>query len=769
MRQRKKLRRCAGGAVVVAVLAGLVALPASPALAAPTAPAATATGAAVGSDLAVTHGLQYAPGGRVGLTGTAAAGASVRIEGLPGQSGAVGRPVTVRANERGKWIVFTDAGSATAQSYELVITSGGSSITVTTRASTDHTPVQRAVTVPAGQTFVRGERPTVTGTADAYTSVQVVGLPGWKPGLPGAGAVADERGEWTVTGDQPASGYFVVEARGSGLGQNESVQEWVEQASTSGEFEAFTVDDGLAYAPGTRLALTGRTLPGAVVKVDGLPVPYGTPDSRKAYRTTATADGTWEVVTEAGLATAEHYDLTFTVGGSTVERRAVSDDSYAPVERDVTVTAGQTFVQGEVVTVTGTADAHTSVRVEGIPGRGPGYGVQADRDGNWSASSAGPVNYAFEVRVTGQQHGALSPEVTGRILPALREGEFEAFTVDRGLSYIPGRMLGVTGKALPYSRISVDGVPQPNGGTGSQVVYADIDGRWALMSYGEARADRYALTFSVGGSSVGHTAVADPDLEVIERDLAFAPGQHFVTGERATLRGTADADSVVGVTGLPGGEKLQIVLADADGNWYAKSEAPVTERTAVLVQGLGHGAVSAIQGAIIPEEGTASVSVATTSFTKGKKQLIEGTAAPKAKVDIYSGSKYLMHVTADADGKWSYTTGAVINTDTFTRTLKSEGAEDVTFTLIAAEQEQTAPITVSTTTFAKGQKQLIEGTAAPKSRVDVYSGSKYLMHVIAGADGKWSYTTGAVITDDTFTRTLKSASTKDVTFTLHAR
>ncbi|MDP4335009.1 hypothetical protein Q7F20_16665, partial [Curtobacterium sp. A7_M15] len=78
------------------------------------------------------------------------------------------------------------------------------------------------------------------------------------------------------------------------------------------------------------------------------------------------------------------------------------------------------------------------------------------------------------------------------------------------------------------------------------------------------------------------------------------------------------------------------------------------------------------------------------------------------------------------------------------------------------------PITVTTKTFTTGQKQKIEGTAQPGARVNVYSGTKYLMNVTADEDGNWNYTTGAAITDATFTRTLKSTGTDDTTFTLTA-
>ncbi|MFJ2978319.1 hypothetical protein ACIPEP_05635 [Curtobacterium sp. NPDC087082] len=778
-KQNHTARRCAGGAIAVAVLAGLVTLPAAPATAAPGPVAASQVAERTAQQdttaaLAVTHGLEYAPGDRLGLTGTAAPNADVTITGLPRKSGTIDRPVTVRSDQSGKWIAFTVPGSALAESYDLTVASGGRSIDVTTRATDGYRLSERELTIPAGQRFVRGEAVTLTGTADAYSSVAVLGLPGWKPGEPGTGTKADENGDWSITSEQPASGVLLLEARGLGLGQTRWVQGSIEQEALPGEFEAFTIDDGLRYAPGGRLALLGEALPGSVITVDGLPERHGGPAVGTTRRLTADDDGTWRLLTPQGSATADRYDLTFTVGGSSRSERATADESFVPVQRDVTVTEGQTYVHGEVVTVTGTADANTSVRVDGLPGRALGYGVTTDRRGNWTATSADPVTGRFQVRVQGLQHGALSPVVTGVVEQAPREGEFEAFAVERGLTYVPGGTVGLSGTALPFSRITVDGLPSASGPSRTDSVVADVDGAWAIASSDRAAtADRYELTFTVAGSSVTRTVTADPDLEVVERPLAFANGQSFVIGERATIRGTSDAFAVVHFRGLPGDPTNgKIVIADADGNWVATSGAPLTGRTPIIVIGFGDGGqFRTLQGTINPSERpqTPPITVVTKTFVTGQKQLIEGSAAPKARVNVYSGSKYLMHVIAGADGKWSYTTGAVITDDTFTRTLKSEGAEDVTFTLTAAEQEQAAPITVSTTTFAKGQKQLIEGTAAPKARVDVYSGSKYLMHVIAGADGKWSYTTGAVITTDTFTRTLKSAGTKDVTFTLHAR
>ncbi|MCC8907780.1 hypothetical protein [Curtobacterium sp. GD1] len=668
-------QRCAGGAIAVAVLAGLVALPATSATAAAAAAQTTAvaqsTERSTSAALAVTHGLQFAPGDRVGLTGTAAPDAEVTIAGLPGKNGAIDKPATVLADHTGKWVVATSAGSARADSYDLTVTSGGTSIDVTTKADPDYHLVERELTVPAGQRFVAGERPVVSGTADAYSIVIVRGLPG-TPSSDAVGAIADENGDWSIRAAQPASGAIVVDVTGQSLGQSKTVQEHVELEARAGEFEAFTIEDGLTYAPGTRLALSGEALPGSAIKVEGLPTNPGVPNLGPTQRIVADAFGKWKLFTPGKSATADGYDITFTVAGSTRVERVTADEAYAPVQRDFTVAEGQTFVVGEIATVTGTADAFSTVRVDGLPGRTGIYGVEADRHGNWTATSAVPATAAFTVQASGFEHGGFSEVVKRTIQP--EQTQTAPITVAT-TSFVKGQKQLIEGTAAPKARVDIY-----SGSKYLMNVTADGAGKWS-----------------------------------------------YTTGA------VINDDTFTRILKSDGAEDLEFTLTAAE----QEQKAPIT--------------------------------VVTTSFVKGQKQLIEGTAAPKARVDIYSGSKYLMNVTADAAGKWSYTTGAVINDDTFTRTLKSDGAKDLTFTLTAAEQEQKAPITVDTTTFVKGQKQLIEGTAEPKAKVNIYSGSKYLMNVTANAEGKWSYTTGAVITDDRFTRTLKSEGAKDLTFTLNAQ
>ncbi|MDP4335268.1 hypothetical protein Q7F20_18000 [Curtobacterium sp. A7_M15] len=298
-------------------------------------------------------------------------------------------------------------------------------------------------------------------------------------------------------------------------------------------------------------------------------------------------------------------------------------------------------------------------------------------------------------------------------------------------------------------------------------VTADADGHWQIdLNEYATDTDQFTLTLTAPKREpVTVTFTAAPD--AAPTPVTVTSETTYTRGEGTTVHGTGPANTTIRYQ-LDDIEFVNPVTADADGHWQIdlNEYATDTDQFTLTITAPKREPVTVTFTA--EEQSLAPITVSTGTFVQGQRQKIEGTAQPGARVDVYSGSKYLMNVTADNDGTWNYTTGAPITTDTFTRILKTRGTDDVTFTL-TAEKNETAPITVTTTTFIKGQKQKIEGTAQPGARVDVYAGSMYLMNVTADATGDWRYTTGAAITGSTFTRTLTSAGTDDTTFTLIAR
>lgn len=342
------------------------------------------------------------------------------------------------------------------------------------------------------------------------------------------------------------------------------------------------------------------------------------------------------------------------------------------------------------------------------------------------------------------------------------------FAVDAVQSFVSGERVTISGTAAAGEEIHVMNLP---GGSGVETATADATGAWSLTSPGAAQG-RFSVVVGDGQHSARVTLLptheAGDEVPIVVDPIRFTPGEKLV------LTGTAAPNADLVITGVPQdaaqGTPVALVgvRAGADGRFHAGgiTLSAQLERFDVTFH-LGSQKVTATAVSAEAEAEVTPLTVSTTSFVTGQKQVIEGTAPAGARVDVYSGTKRLMDVTADQNGAWSYTTGSAIMTDTFSRTLKTAGQDDVTFVL-TAEKVDAAGLTVSTTTFAKGTKQLVEGTAPAGARIGVHSGSKWLMDVTANAEGKWSYVTGAAITADTFTRTLKSAGVDDVTFTLTA-
>ncbi|MBX8827724.1 Ig-like domain-containing protein, partial [Ochrobactrum sp. SFR4] len=72
---------------------------------------------------------------------------------------------------------------------------------------------------------------------------------------------------------------------------------------------------------------------------------------------------------------------------------------------------------------------------------------------------------------------------------------------------------------------------------------------------------------------------------------------------------------------------------------------------------------------VVADEGIYAGVIAKNGFTNDKTLELKGTTEPFATVRIYNGSTQIGEVKADADGKWTYTTGSLPDgTHTF-RTL----------------------------------------------------------------------------------------------------
>ncbi|SFF50351.1 hypothetical protein [Curtobacterium sp. YR515] len=651
--------------------------------------------------------------------------------------------------------------------------------TATAATSSAVAPVRDAVvTIESDPYFAPGSQVHLSGTGPSNEWVEVDGLPTDQDGAPTQVPI-DHRGVWTTSIPSDGASSYRITATPVHLESNRFTpigaaiaQTLTADASYSIVERELSVTDGLEVRRGSTAVLSGVANAFTPVQVEF---------ESGVVRTQADHAGRWSAESRSAVTSDQpvrvlaNTDADRDFSAIVQVELVVLDEDGAPDPGDgeevdppesvpVEVTSDLTYLRGERLRITGTAT--------------PGAEIEVIASDSVTSSSLGgtvtasPETGAFEFvsdRNVAMPNGLPVLDVTVRqgddetdlAFHSLQQGvAFRSTQVTSDTTYDEGAETVVSGTTSPHSLLSVRVADLGR----AELVRADADGAFTFTTTklaGPEQTVRIEQLFEAG-ETTEHVFTRRDDAPAIT-----VATETFVKGQKQRIEGTAAPKARVNV--YSGSKYLMNVVAGEDGKWSYTTGAVITTDTFTRTLKSDGAKDVTFTLTAVEQEQAAPITVATTSFVKGQKQLIEGTAAPKAKVNVYSGSKYLMHVIAGADGKWSYTTGGVITTDTFTRTLKSEGAKDVTFTLTAVEQEQTAPITVSTTTFAKGQKQLIEGTAAPKARVDVYSGSKYLMHVIAGADGKWSYTTGGVINTDTFTRTLKSAGTDDVTFTLTAK
>ncbi|MDP4334441.1 hypothetical protein Q7F20_13760, partial [Curtobacterium sp. A7_M15] len=382
-------------------------------------------------------------------------------------------------------------------------------------------------------------------------------------------------------------------------------------------------------------------------------------------------------------ATQDSYDVTVSAGDEREPRTFHAADDSATVERGLTITGGLTILEGERAEITGTANAFSPVQVEL-----PTETVQAtaDHEGIWSVASTrvarpGKVSISANLDENGEYTAFLDAHVVvlGEPLDVLASHQIDAM--------VRSVLRGQHEQTIPYRaqsgatvRATVNGVTTTAVADASGVARVTVElqpGRNRLSVVQEyegktSAADSYGY-FIVGG-----------DRLVVD----YSTRDTYVPGEAFAVRGT--------VSGAISGAPLYY--------WTAKGE---TRTTRVGAGGGFEVTVPADEAIAVDEHGNTQVSfsydtrfaghvlapgaadvapaltVATKDFVKGEKQLIEGTAKPGAVVKVYQGAKYLMQVTAGKDGAWSYTTGAAITSDTFTRTVKAEGHEDVTFTLTA--------------------------------------------------------------------------------------
>jgi hypothetical protein len=256
-------------------------------------------------------------------------------------------------------------------------------------------------------------------------------------------------------------------------------------------------------------------------------------------------------------------------------------------------------------------------------------------------------------------------------------------------------------------------------------------------------------SYSTDSGTVGDGITSDNTLALLG---TAAAGSTISIYDGATLLGTAAANGAGAWTFTTsvlaeGAHSLTATASDIAGNVSAASSA-----LAVTVDTIAPGAPTI--ASFSTDSGTVGDGI-----TNDNTLTLTGAAAAGSTVGIYDGATLLGSATANGTGAWSFTTGTLADAVHSLMARASDAAGNVSAASAALNVtiDTTAPSTptISASTVnsltASGSDLTLTGLADPNATVSVYAmhnakgnGAAILLGTAtAGADGVWSFATGA--------------------------
>ncbi|MVN21798.1 Ig-like domain-containing protein [Mucilaginibacter arboris] len=522
------------------------------------------TAPAVASILAPANG-NISANTRPVITGTAEANSTVSLYDGTTLIG------TTTANPTGNWSIIPVTALADG-SHSLTVTAkdaaGNVSAASTATTITVDTTAPLAPSVPAlasGGTITGNNRPTVTGTAEAgstvtlYDGTTVIGT-----------ATADANGNWSIT---PA----ITLADGN-HNLTTKAKDAAGNVSAASPVATITVDTVPPVTPSVPVlaslgtitnnnkpTVTGTAEPGStVILYDGTTV-IGT--------ATADANGNWSITPATALADGNH-SLAVAVKDAAGNMSTVSTattitvDTIAPAAPSVPVLAsGGTITNNNKPTITGTAEPGSTVTLyDGTTVIGT---TTADASGNWSITPAtaladGSHNLTTKAKdAAGNISAASATTITvDTIVPAAPSVPVLA----SGGTITNNNKPTITGTAEPGSTVTLY-----DGTTVIGTATADASGNWSITPATVLADGSHNLTTkakdaagNVSAASVVAAVTVDtkaPAVPVIAGDV----NKGSVNTTKPTIAGTAEAGSTVSI--YMDGILLATVTADANGNY----------------------------------------------------------------------------------------------------------------------------------------------------------------------------------------------------------
>ncbi|KAA0550799.1 BapA prefix-like domain-containing protein [Citrobacter braakii] len=543
----------------------------------------------------------------------------------------------------------------------------------------------------------------------------------------------------------------------------------------------------------SRPALSGTGEIGATITVlsDGQPI--GT--------TTVGANGTWSLTPTDALSNGPHT-LTVTATDSAGNTSQPSNSFTLIVDTVLPGTPAITQVADDVgplignlnngqatndplPTLSGTAEANSTVRVYDN-GSFIGF-TSADGTGAWSftpGTELGNGNHALTVTAT-DAAGNVSPTSAGFNIVVDTVAPLAPTIIQAFDDVLPGTGTLSSGAFTNDTRPVLNGSAEAgarvaiyDNGTLLATVTAAIDGTWEYLpaALGNGQHVFTAIATDAAGNvsptsggfiiNVDTIAPSAPLLVSVVDDIAggvfnaaLSNGQ-LTNDARPTLNGTAEAGSTVSI--YDGSTLLGTALVQSNNSWSFTPTTPLTNGShtfTVTATDAAGNTSSATAGfsvvvdttaptqpsisSIIDDVGPNTGAIGANQPTNDARPTLNGTTEANARVDIYDNGSFVISVTADGSGNWSYTptTALAQGTHSFTITATDSAGNTSGISSAAAIVVDTVAPGIPTGLAVNANGTTLTGVAEPNSTVIITSsGGTVLGTATANASGNFTFT-----------------------------
>lgn len=679
----------------------------------------------------------------------------------PGSTVAVvvdGAPVgSTTADGSGSWtlpLTTPLADGAHTVAATATDAAGNASLPSSTNAFTVDTvgPPAPVVVSPAVGQVTGDSTPTVTGTAEAGTTVTVV-----VDGAPVGTTTADGTGAWSF--DVPtalADGAHAVRATATDAAGN------VSPASST---NVFTVDTGVPAAPTVVSPANGSVTGDSTPTVAGTAEPASTVtvlvDGTPVGTTTADGLGGWSLDLPTALADGPHtVAATATDAAGNVSPASATNafavDTGAPVVPVITAPADGTATADTTPTVQGTAEPGSTVTV--LVDGAPVGTTTADGTGAWTLPIPVPLAegpHELTARGTDAAGNTSPPSAAVTLVVDTTAPAVPVVTTPADGSVTGDTTPDLGGTAEPGATVTVEVDGAPLGTT-----TADGTGAWTLP-LPTPLADGPHEVVATATDAAGNTSPPSaPSTVTVDSSLPAAP----VVTAPADGSTTDDATPAISGTAEPGatvtvevdGTVVGTTTADGTGAWTVTPTVPLGlgehEVVATATDAAGNESApsapvsfTVVAGAVPPP---VIVSPADGSVTSDRTPEITGTGVPGAVVTlVWDGQVYGTTAVVGPDGTWRIPVTASQADGWHTlqafQTNPLTGQGSVLSAVSDLLVDATAPSAPTIVSPADGSSTTdrtpqVRGTGEPGATVTVSVDGVVVGTAVVGADGTWT-------------------------------